>query len=381
MTIWGVDATGFVRPTFQEVRDELESRFRGRFGADRNTAHETPDGMIVDWAAEAVALMLEAGESTYNGQFFDTAADVSFDLWAADRLFQRRSALPSTVTLVLAGDAAAVVPAGSRVRFAGNQSTWTLDGDATIGVGGTVSADFTCTTTGPIEATGGGTWVLESVVAGWNGATSVVDAAPGRLVETNAQFKARYRLAIQLGALGRALLKLDGVDTVSIFENDTDIPDATYGATHWVEALIVGGDDQEIADTIWANKPKGIGTEGDTVGVEAVSGEANEVRHSRGMELDIWLTVEIMAGEGFDATTAEYLRTELVAWANKAHAHGDDVAPDLFRSEIAQLVPGRFSAAVTVGTSAPPAGVTTILAVDDRTVARFATARTAVSFV
>lgn len=378
---WGVDSTGFVRPTFQEIRDELESRFKGRFGADRNTAHETPDGMFIDWASEMVALLLEAGESAYNAQFFDTVMGASLDLWMADRLFTRRPALASTITLTLAGTPGSVIPAGSRVRHPGNQSSWSLDTDATIGGGGTVTAAFTCTTKGPIEASAGSTWVIETVVAGWSGATNAAAATAGRLVESGAQLKARYRTAIQLGSLGAALLKLDGVDTVAVFENDTDIPDGLYGTTHWVEALVVGGDDQEVIDTIWRYKPKGIGTEGDTSGTESLSGDSNTVSYSRGTESDIWVTVEITAGEGFDASTADYLRDELVAWANKAHTHGDDVAPDLFRAEIARLVPGRFSTSVTVGTSAPPAGTTGILAIADRTVARFDTSRTSVSFV
>ena len=183
---WGVDSTGYVRPTFQEIRAELESRFRGRFGADRNTAHETPDGMFVDWASEVVALLLEAGESSYNAQFFDTTMRASLDLWMADRLFSRRPALASTVTLTLTGTPAVVIPAGSRVRHAGNQSSWSLDADATIGGGGTVSAAVSCTATGPIEASAGSTWVLESVVSDWTAASNPVAATPGCLVETYA---------------------------------------------------------------------------------------------------------------------------------------------------------------------------------------------------
>jgi|GEM_PF-2549316 len=381
MTIWGVDNTGFVRPTFRQIRDELESRFRGRFGADRDTAHETPDGMMVDWAAEAVVLMLEAGESTYNAQFFDTVQGASLDLWMADRLFARRPALASTVTLTLSGTPGSVVPAGSRVRHAVAQSSWATDADATIGAGGTVDAVFTCATTGPLEASAGSAWVIETVIAGWASASNVAAAAPGRLIESDAAFKARYRTAIQLGAMGRALLKLDGVDTVAIFENDTDTPDPLYNRTHWVEALVVGGDDQEVADTVWRYKPKGTGTVGDSSMTELISGDGNPVAYSRGTEQDTWLTVEITAGEGFDTSTADYLRDELVAWANKAHAHGDDVAPDLFRGEIARLVPGRFSVAITVGASAPPSGTAGILTVSDRTVARFDASRTSVSFV
>lgn len=376
---WGVESTGYNRPRFNEIRDELESRFRGRFGADRNTDHTTPDGMFIDWAAEAVSLLLEADEGAYNAQFFDTAADASLDLWMADRLFTRRPALASTVTLTLAGTPGTVIPSGSRVRHDGNQSTWETSADATIGGGGTVDVEFSATATGPLEASVASAWVLESVIAGWDSATNIAAATVGRLLETNAQLKARYRSAIQQGALGAELLKLDGVDTVAIFENDTDTPDATYGTTHWVEALVVGGDDQEIVDTIWRYKPKGIGTEGDTTGAESISGDANAVEFSRGAEQDVYVTVTITAGEGFDDSTASYLQTELVAWANAAHAHGHDVAPDLFRAQIAALIPGRFSSDVRVGTLPLPVA-TGILAVDDRTVARFDAARMAVSF-
>src|SRR5690606_13234040 len=134
-----------------------------------------------------------------------------------------------------------------------------------------------------------------------------------------------------------ALRKLPGVTVVEKFENDTDIPDDYWNATHWVEYLVVGGDDQDIANTIQAYKADGAGTRGDTEITETFSREENTIRFTRGTEVEVYLTIVITPGERFpEQTTAlsNQIRDDIVAWANANHAHSYDVAPDLFRGQI-----------------------------------------------
>lgn len=382
MSEWGVTSTGYQRPRLDALRTELEARYKARFGENRNTDHDTPDGMIIDWAAEAFALFLETDEAAWNASFFDGAADVSLDLWMADRGFIRRDATRSTVEIALGGTPSTVILAGSRIRLPDSGETFTLDANATIGGGGTVDAMFTATNAGPVVALADSDWVIETLVAGWETAENSLDANVGRAREKDPEFKARYMAAIRHGGLGFELLKRPGVEDVTIFENDTDIPDGLYDATHWVEALIVGGEDQDLFDTIWRHKPKGIGTQGDTGGTESVSGSANAVRLTRGTATNVYVTATITAGEGFpeDVATATAIRNGIVAWGNANHSHGDDVAPDLIRAQIAALASGRFSADVRVGTVPSPSG-TAMLGINPRNFARFDTSRTTVTIV
>lgn len=381
MPTWGLSATGFYRPRFDEIVTEMESRWKARFGANRNTRADSTDGKIIRVIAEGLALNYEAIEGAYQASFLDTSSGESLDLWAAGISYLRQEATRSTVTLTLGGTPGTVVPSGSIVTLTSGGSSgrrWTTDASATIGGGGTIAVAATAEETGPIAATSGSTWSITTPVSGWSTVTNALDAELGQDEETDAELRQRIRDATAEGGVKAEILDdVDGVEQVTIFENDTDIPDPLYNATHWVEALVVGGDDQEIANAIWRAKPEGIGTQGDTMVTETVTGDENEVRFSRGTERDIWVTVAITAAEGFSGNATE-IRNALVTWGNANHEHGDDVAPAMLAAQVPLYSVGRYSVSVLIGTSNPP-GSSAILTIPDREIARFDTSRTVVT--
>lgn len=380
MPDWGLSATGFYRPRLAEIRTEMEARWRARFGANRNTASDTVDGHFIDITSEAMALMFEAAEGAYNAGFLDTAGGVALDLWAAGQGFVRRPATHSTVTLNLAGTPAVEVPAGYRVRLTDSGEQFELLAAATIGGGGTVSAAAQAVNTGPVAAEAASTWAIVNTLTGWTGATNSLDAELGDAEETDAQFRARIRTGMALGGVGAAVLRVPDVETVTVFQNDTDVPDAEYGETHWVEAMVVGGDDVAIANAIWQAKGQGIGTVGNDSAVETIGGDGNTVYFTRPVPVPLYIEIDITAGEGFTVSSAqeEAIRDEVVTWATANHAGGDDVAPAMLLSRIPAVASGRYSAVIRVD-DVDPAVTTGIFVVGDREVATFDTSRTTVT--
>lgn len=385
MPNWGVTDDGYYRPLYPEVRQYLESTYKGRFGQTTNTAHHTPDGMFVSFLAEVVALLYEDDEATWGSQFFDTTDGVSADLWFAGKGFRRNPARATTFEAPVLGTEGTVVEVGTLIRETATQQLYELVEEHTITDPAT-NGSWQARETGPhlVEDSPG-----FMVISGPNGFTGIGEPTNinvGNDLETVAEAKARYRDAIQGDSIVKiALRKLPGVTVVEKFENDTDIPDDYWGATHWVEYLVVGGDDQDIANTIQAYKADGVGTRGDTEITETFSGEGNTIRFTRGTDVDVYLTIVITPGERFPSQTtalSNQIRDDIVAWANANHAHSYDVAPDLFRGQIAASIstPGaRYSAAVYVGTDPDPSS-TGILSIAPREVARFAAGRTTVQF-
>lgn len=375
MTDWGLSETGFYRPRFNEIRVELEARWRGRFGANRNTGHTSVDGHFIDFTSEAVAMCFESAEGAYNASFLDTAGGVTLDLWAASHGFERQAATQSIVELALAGTNGTPVPAGTRVRLVDNGQIWTLDADVLIG-GSPTEGAFTAVNSGAIVAEAGSDWAIIDVVTGWTGATNAADAEVGDDRETDAEFRARIRAGMRLGGIAAALFKLEGVESVTIFQNDTDVPDGLYGETHWVEAMVVGGDDVEIANTIWRYKGEGIGTQGNT---SVVNSLGYTVNFTRPTEVNIFIDLDIVAGEGFPTgtSTEASIASELVSWANANHAAGDDVAAAMLAARIGAVASGRFTYTLAADDTSTPAE-TGIFVIGDREVARFETSRTQV---
>jgi len=381
MTEWGLSIDGFYRPRLPEIRTQLEARWKGRFGANRNTGNDTPDGHAIDFTSEVCALIFEGIEGVHNASFFETAEGIALDLWMAGRGFRRNDATYSTVELELAGTNGTVIQVGSLVR---NESGADFATDEAVTIsGGVATVTATAVETGPLAAEADTEWTIQTPVTGWTGVSNEEDAEVGRVRETDPDFKQRYLHAIQLGGVGLQLYKVKNVETVQRFENDTDVPDALYDATHWVEYLVVGGDEQAIINTIAQYKPPGGGTQGDTDGTETFTGTELTIRFSRGTQRNIWLTINITPDEGFVpasqwAALETSLRTEIVAWANENHAHGQNIAPDMIRAKLSTLLAGRYSTTILTGLTDPPA-TTGIFTIADRDYARFDTGRTEVN--
>jgi hypothetical protein len=292
---------------------------------------------------------------------------------------------PSTVTLPLTG--AGVVSANSTVRLDADGAgglNWILQAPVNLPGDGL----FAYAEPGAKSAEAGSTWTITSGPGGWLTAEPNVAAATvGRLAETEAQYRQRFKLSIQGKAIAKEVLKVIGVTAVSIFENESDIPDAYWGATHWVEVLVQGGDDALVAAAIRRANKFGTKTVGNT---SVMVPEANyqpaeevSVNFSRPDLVDVWVELTITKGEDYSQDTSaaaiaareEAIKTQIVTWGNQRR-----VGLDVYGQQIAAQamatpsVPGIATVFPhLVGLSDPPLAVAITAGVRDLLV--FASAR------
>ena len=374
---WGVQATGFVRPTLEEIRDDRAASFRGFFGENQPIDPGSINGRLIDWVSEGMNLQFALSEGTYNSRYLSTVGLNGIDLLAEEYGFVRAAATYSTVTLTLGGTPGTVIPALSRVQT-DSLDTWITTAGGVIGVGGTVDVPFRAETLGPVSAVSGTTWSILTPVTGWSTTTNALDAELGRNQQTAAELRAEIRRSLRGGLLRRSLLRLDGVTSCRVFENDTDTPDSLWNATHWVEAMVVGGTELDIVNVIALRLAPGITTFGTDSGTETISGFDETINYSRPIDTNVWIEVDITPGEGFDpadpAAFEDFVEEQLALWGDANHDPGDDVATEEIRSEVLRNVVGKVTLAVRVGTSNPPAN-TTIQTILDRRQAAFDTSR------
>ncbi len=153
---------------------------------------------------------------------------------------------------------------------------------------------------GGIVGNSGSITVIETPTAGVDGVTNLLDAEVGRGVETDAQLRARRATELQrsgtaaLDGIKNAILKLDAVNQAIINENPTSVPVGGL-PPHSFESVVDGGDEQEIADTIFRAKAAGIQTEG-TISktVADASGNNHTVKFSRPTAIAIHVIANIV---------------------------------------------------------------------------------------
>jgi len=139
---------------------------------------------------------------------------------------------------------------------------------------GTAAVDATMLSldNGPIVAVAGDLTDIVTPVGGLNSARNIADAALGNLDQTDEELRLTREAELRgqskspADAVRAALLKLDSVTSVTVFTNLTNVVNVDGMPPHSLEALVLGGDDQDIWDALWANVAGGITTTGTEVG-------------------------------------------------------------------------------------------------------------------
>ena len=265
---------GLVIPAETAVLAGVQDDINAAFGGGLNPALETPQGQLASSQAAIIgdknnefALFVNQVDPQYSAdRFQDAIARIYF--------LTRKPATPTAVTATLGGLAGTVIPAGTFAQdTSGN--TYTLSGAATIGVSGTVGAEFQNIETGPIPCAAGTLTSVYQAIPGWDTITNAADGTMGSNVESRADFEYRRKNSVALNGKGtpqaiyaEVFSLLDVLD-VYVKDNPSNVIENT-GATnypiapHSIYVAAVGGTDADVAAAIWRKKDAGCDYNGNT---------------------------------------------------------------------------------------------------------------------
>lgn len=167
------------------------------------------------------------------------------------------------------------------------------------------------------------------------------DAVVGQDVETDADFRVRREELLRLSgastveAIRSAVRALDGVNQAFVFENETDTTDVDGLPPHSIEAVISGGDEDEIGETLWETKAGGIqtyrdpGAAGRTVTITDSQGFTHDMHFTRPTDIDMYVEIDITVdadvfGGGVESAGIAEVQAAIVAAGADLNI-GDDV--------------------------------------------------------
>ena len=144
----------------------------------------------------------------------------------------------------------------------------------------------------------------------------------------------------------------DGVSSVTIYENKTDVDNTGSGGLppHSFEAVIFGGSDDDVAETIFETKAvtardySGVNGTSTTVTVKAESnGQERDIEFSRPTKLDVDFTLDIVVDDSYVGD--EEIRDAITSYVGGTLADGDDVVglgvgEDVLIDQIRDIVVG-----------------------------------------
>ena len=272
MSLFTVTNQGVITVDTSEIRSDFEQAYKEALGASLNTDVSTAAGQLITNDTTAITTAQQECVAIANANNVYFATGHALDVAASFYGYYRKQGVPTTVVATLTGSSGTSIPAGALVSDGTHQ--YKLLGRTTIPTTGSVTAEFQCTTTGPIECPAGTLTTIVTPLSGWDGVTNAYDGIVGYDTESDNVFRERItanflnkRARAILGAIIDNVAAIDSVVSVVGGENPTDTTQTVNGIEmppHSIYLTILGGDDAKIAQVIAQQKTLGAGTVGNT---------------------------------------------------------------------------------------------------------------------
>lgn len=302
-------ADGFERKRYADFIKEMEEQARKIWGNDVNLSERGPLGMFLQTIAFSRAEENEQAEQIYYSAYYFMAEGVSLDYTAKNRGLERNRAKSAIGIAVFSVEPGILVNKGTIIATKDNIEFITTDFARDEDADGIVDI--------PIKALLPGTHgnVLPNTITeiitpavGINSVTNPMQTLYGNEEETDVEFRRRYANSFSTnsstleGIRTKLLNEVPGIRTAVIFENTDSVPD-TYGRpAHSFEAVVYGGEDNEIVKALLEKKPAGIRAFGEK-SFEIIDEAGNEhtIGFSRAEEIKVYVRVTVQRDGEFPA--------------------------------------------------------------------------------
>ena len=358
---FGLTNTGYIAPTYAEWLDDVEDDFRSRFGDDIAITSNSNFGILARILAWRLTEISQQMEQVYYSGFYSTATDSALDRLGANIGVPRKVARPAHTDIKIQTNGEYLIQAGEKFE--------TEDGivfDLTQDVVTTQSPDGNWYGTGTLESEETGTMnnvpantitVISNPDDNILSVTNPESASDGQDDEDDESY--RQRLIMENVAksgptengIKSALSNLAGVREVSIVSNDTDTVDSYGNLPESVHIYVLGGNEQDIANTLINCLPAGCVLNGSQA-VEAIdtSGNKKTIKFDFATDKPIYVKVNVQTNDQWNADSGASQIEEQIAQAISSLNMGQKV----FLTKLYPIVyniDGVDEATISIGTS------------------------------
>lgn len=413
---YGVTTEGFVIKPFATIKSEIEQDCWDNIADTLDLTAETPLGQLIGIISDQLSELWELGENLYRAWDPDNNTGDAQDAVGAITGAIRLPATYGTVSTICTGDDTTVITAGSKGSD-GSTNLWSLSTEITLSTAtswaagtGYVAGDivtnsariYFCTTAGTSAGAGGPTttatditdntvhwryigegaaydigefqadetgpiavnaWTMttiETPISGWENVDNPLDADAGTDIETDAEFRVRRENLLRVtgaaavGAIRADVLDVDDVTSCTVFENTGDVADGDGVPAHAIEVLVLGGDDDEIAQAIWDSVAGGIERHGDDSGTAVdVLGDNQTVEFTRPTEKTIYIIIDITTNSDYPSDGDDQVKEALVAFGATLSMDDDVIVASLYLPALS--VSGVIDVtSIKIGFTSPP---------------------------
>ena len=373
------DDTGLTIDRYDAVRTRMVAAIRTMFGDGAAAAaldEDTIFGKLATSWAEIIAdqnEMIEFVSDSYDPQ--NSSGQQLKKLVLLNGLTANEG-LYSTVSLTVGANAyGATLIAGDQVSDPNRPTIkYALDSGVVISPSSSATVSATCTTIGANTAAAGTITQIDTPRLGWSTVTNAAAAVPGQNEETSSQLRRRRHEASRrygistLKGVWSALADLDTVDEVFVHQNLGTTIDAFGVPARNLWAIVSGGTDAEIAQTLFETAPlQTFGASSDTYEYEG-----HEYTMYFDRPVDTAILVELTfspvspnAPAGWPVDGEATVAAAVEEWAAENQKMSVDAIPDAIAAG-ASVVPGWYVSSCEIGESAPLGTSTITVGINER---------------
>lgn len=336
MTTWGLQDTGLVSPTIDEIIGDISASYLASIDPALDLSADQPIGQSIAINADREMLLWNIIETVYAALDPDAAEAILLDNVCGITGTRRRSATYSflyEVALSLASTT--TVTAGATISVDTNPSSvWVLQSDITSTSAGDYPATFRSQSPGPQVGNMGTVKVIGTPTTGWTAVSNPHNAAQGIPQDTDTVLRQRRLKLLSATSIGpidgqrAALLEIPDIDDAFVFENTgntTDVNGVPPHSTHavlWSTTLSPPASSSTLANTIaqaiWSKKSGGNGTYGAITGVATDSaGKSHTLSFDWATTLQLHIVAIVTPAPGvtIGSSQAEAIKSAMAGYA------------------------------------------------------------------
>ncbi|MGR6899539.1 baseplate J/gp47 family protein [Rummeliibacillus sp. BSL5] len=299
---------GYKRESYEDILERLDVKAKELIGQDANTGARSALGILLRIMAFILALVWQDNENVYYSGFRKTAEGRQLDALLPYAGITRNPATYADGPIVLSGTPGTTIEMGFTVGKEDETLYYTLE-EATLGTDGTATVDIMCQVSGAIgNAEVGQINQIINPIDGLESVMNLIAFTNGKEQETDQEVRERADTTIEgLGSgttasIRTELLKVPGVRAAYVDENYNDEANMYGTPSRAIQAFVLGGSDEDVAQAIFKKKAGGIKPFGQTfVTLLDDAEQSHQVGLTRAQTVQIYAKVSLKTNNSFES--------------------------------------------------------------------------------
>lgn len=312
-----ITETGIVIDSLSDVHKRLTDGFKRIYGDDISIDADSPDGQMIglfsqeidniNQALSMIAQMLDPYKAT--GAWLEQRA-----MYAG--IVRRGADYSYLDDVIVTGKQGVKVPKGS-IFSDGNLSKWVTLADIVLDINGSARVNMRSHELGAFSIQAGKELLMDTVIVGVEKITTTKTAKEGVFEEMDGSLLTRFMRSHSINnhddrqGLEGALLDLPDVKQARVYENFTNQTDDKGVPAHSLNAVVIGGSDNDIGLTILKKKIGGCGVFGSISNTQEYAGAQRTVKFDRASSVNIKVKLLLERVGGFHDIDTESIKSAL----------------------------------------------------------------------